>query len=130
MRPDLPAPVPDPVPDLVPGPVPLPVPVRRHTVSVLALDGLSPFELSSVVEVFGLPRPELDIPWYDLRVCSTEPGRPLRVVGGFTLTPEHGMDVFATADTVIVPHMPNVKSEAPVPGEVVDALRSAHAHGA
>jgi AraC family transcriptional activator FtrA len=99
-------------------------------VAVLALDGMSPFELSSVVEVFGLPRPELDVPWYDLRLCSTEPGRPLRFVGGFTVTAEHGLDVFAAADTVIVPQVPDLRREASVPEAVVDALRSAHARGA
>ncbi|MFG2088807.1 MULTISPECIES: hypothetical protein [unclassified Spirillospora] len=59
---------------------------------------MAPFELGSVVEVFGLPRPELDVPWYDLRVCSLERG-PMRAVGGFTLTAEHGLGAFASADT-------------------------------
>jgi AraC family transcriptional activator FtrA len=106
----------------------LETPARRHTVSVVAFDGMSPFELSSVVEVFGLPRPELDIPWYDLRVCSIEPG-PMRFVGGFTLSAEHGLDTFAAADTVVVAQVPNVRA-GEVPGPVLDALRSAHARGA
>jgi AraC family transcriptional activator FtrA len=103
-------------------------PVRRHTVSVIALDGMSPFELSSVVEVFGLPRPELDVPWYDLRVCSLEAGRPLRFVGGFSVIAEHDLDVFAAADTVMVAQVPDVRGDVPEP--VLDALRFAHERGA
>ncbi len=37
-------------------------PGRR--VTAVAFDGAAPFELSIVVEVFGLRRPELDVPWY------------------------------------------------------------------
>jgi AraC family transcriptional activator FtrA len=102
-------------------------PGRRHTVSVLAFDGMAPFELGSVVEVFGLPRPELDIPWYDLRVCSLERG-PMRAVGGFTMAAEHGLDAFASADTVMVVAVPDVRRDPPP--EVVAALREAHARGA
>ncbi|WUI04545.1 helix-turn-helix domain-containing protein [Spirillospora sp. NBC_00431] len=88
---------------------------------------MAPFELGSVVEVFGLPRPELDVPWYDLRVCSLERG-PMRAVGGFTMTAEHGLDVFASADTVLVVAVPDVRADPPP--EVVAALRQAHARGA
>src|SRR5262249_2211733 len=41
-------------------------------VAVLAYDGLCTFELGIAVEVFGLPRPEFDFPWYDFRVVSGE----------------------------------------------------------
>ncbi len=77
---------------------------RPHRVAVLAYDGMAPFEFGVVVEVFGLPRPELDLPrWYSLDVCSETPGRPMRAVGGFTMIAEHGLDVLAQADTVIIP---------------------------
>ena len=102
-------------------------PGRRHTVSVLAFDGMAPFELGAVVEVFGLPRPELEVRWYDLRVCSLE-REPMRAVGGFTMTTQNGLDVFAEADTVIVVAVPDVRGE--VPPELVAALRAAHERGA
>ncbi|MFB4301077.1 helix-turn-helix domain-containing protein [Actinomadura sp. NTSP31] len=102
-------------------------PARRHTVSVLAFDGMAPFELGSVVEVFGLPRPELGVPWYDLRVCSLERG-PMRAVGGFTMAAEHDLETFASADTVMVVAVADVHGD-PSP-EVVAALRKAHARGA
>lgn len=101
-------------------------PRTGRTVSVLAFDGMAPFELGVVVEVFGLARPELDVDWYDLRVCSGE-RRPLRVVGGYTMNVEHGLDVFAGADTVIVPGVADVN--APVSPALVEALRTAHRAG-
>ena len=88
---------------------------------------MAPFELGAVVEVFGLPRPELEIPWYDLRVCSLERG-PMRAVGGFMMTTQNGLDVFAGADTVMVVAVPDVRGE--VPPELVAALREAHDRGA
>jgi AraC family transcriptional activator FtrA len=99
----------------------------RHTVSVLAFDGMAPFELGSVVEVFGQPRTELEVPWYDLRVCSLE-REPMRAVGGLMMTTKNGLDVFAGADTVMVVAVPDVRGE--VPPELVAALREAHERGA
>jgi AraC family transcriptional activator FtrA len=102
---------------------------KTHVVAVLAFDGMAPFELGVVVEVFGLSRPELgDLPWYELRVCAEEPGRDLRAVGGFTLRAEHGLDALAAADTVIVPGV--AKAEAEVSPALVEALLRAHARGA
>jgi AraC family transcriptional activator FtrA len=103
-------------------------PARRPTISVLVFDGMAPFELGVVVEIFGLPRPELPVPWYDLRICAEEPGRPLRAVGGFTMTAEHGLEEFAAADTVMVVAVPDVRAE--IPPAVVEALRTAHRRGA
>ncbi|MEY9965578.1 AraC family transcriptional activator FtrA [Streptacidiphilus sp. MAP12-16] len=104
-------------------------PPAAHTVAVLAFDGMAPFELGVVVEVFGLNRPEVgDIPWYELRVCAEQPGSDLRAVGGFSLRAEHGLDVLATADTVIVPGVADARGE--VSPALVDALRTAHARGA
>src|SRR5579859_7174089 len=98
-----------------------------HTVAVYAFDGMSPFELGYVVEVFGLPRPELGVPWYELKVCA-ESARPLRAVGGFTLATDYGLDDFAAADTVIVTAVPDVRGE--VPAALISALRHAHERGA
>ncbi|GGQ99826.1 transcriptional regulator FtrA [Actinoplanes ianthinogenes] len=94
---------------------------------MLAFDGMSVFELGIVSEVFGLPRPEFDRPWYDLTICAETPG-PVRVVGGATLHTEHGLDTFAAAGTLIVPGVPDVRAD-PSPA-LVAALRTAHARGA
>ncbi|MEU0000595.1 helix-turn-helix domain-containing protein [Streptomyces microflavus] len=103
--------------------------VNAHVVAVLAFDGMAPFELGVVVEVFGLSRPELgDLPWYELRVCAEEPGRDLRAVGGFTVRAEHGLDALTAADTVIVPGVAGPGEE--VSPALTEALLQAHARGA
>ncbi|MFJ2031758.1 zinc ribbon domain-containing protein [Streptosporangium sp. NPDC087985] len=98
-----------------------------RSVSVLAYDGMSAFELGIVTEVFGLPRPELDVSWYELTVCAQGPG-PVRVVGGAFLDTPHGLEVFSAAHTVIVPGVSDVTGD-PSP-EVTAALRLAHQRGA
>ncbi|MBO4204909.1 helix-turn-helix domain-containing protein [Micromonospora echinofusca] len=99
----------------------------RRTVSVLAYPGMSVFETGIVTEVFGLPRPEFDVDWYDLTVCAEVPG-PVDVVGGASLYTRHGLDAFAAAQTVIVPGVPDV-DVGPSP-RLVDALHRAHRRGA
>nr|WP_169735303.1 helix-turn-helix domain-containing protein [Actinokineospora inagensis] len=93
--------------------------------SVLAYDGMSPFELGIVTEVFGLPRPELEVDWYRLTICADG---PVRVVGGATLVADTALDGLAAADTVIVPGVSDVHGT--VPPNVVEGLRAAHAAGA
>jgi AraC family transcriptional regulator, transcriptional activator FtrA len=97
-----------------------------HRVAALAYDGMAPFELGVVVEVFGLARPELGPGWYALDVCA-EGDAPLDLVGGFALQARHGLDRLARADTVIVPGQ---RVDAPVSPELVAVLRAAHARGA
>jgi AraC family transcriptional activator FtrA len=100
---------------------------RAPSVAVFAFPGMSTFELGCVIEVFGLPRPELDLVWYDLKVCA-ETSAPMRVVGGFSITAEYGLEDFAAADTLVVTAVPDVRGAIP-PG-LVAALRRGHARGA
>src|SRR5215467_1388475 len=99
---------------------------RGPTVSVLAYQGMSVFETGIVTEVFGLPRPEFDVPWYELVVCSETP--EVRLVGGATLRSEHGLEAFAAAETLIVPGVADVRAD-PSP-QLVAALRTAAGRGA
>ncbi|WP_243437731.1 helix-turn-helix domain-containing protein [Streptomyces sp. FH025] len=103
-----------------------------HDVAVYAFEGMAPFELGVVVEVFGLARPELTgllaTPWYGLKVCADRPGTELDAVGGFALTARHGLDDLAAADTVVVPGVRNPFGGVS-PG-LVEALRTAHERGA
>ncbi|MGW5082130.1 transcriptional regulator FtrA [Micromonospora echinospora] len=101
--------------------------MNRATVSVLAYEGMSVFETGIVTEVFGLPRPEFDVGWYELTVCAETPGA-VRLVGGATLHTDHGLDAFAAADTLIVPGVADVHAD-PSP-RLTGALRAAHRRGA
>ena len=97
-----------------------------HRVVALAPPGVAPFELGIVVEVFGLARPELDVPWwYELSVAAERPGRLPATAGGFAFFVEHGLEALEAADTVVVPGWHGDPSAA-----VVAALRAAHERGA
>src|SRR5260221_5885987 len=103
---------------------PRPPPPR---VVVVAYDRLALFEMAIAVEVFGLPRPELAIPWYEFAVCSLDRG-PLRGTGGVQVSARRGIHSIATADTIIIPGWRD-PAETP-PGPLLHALRRAHARGA
>jgi AraC family transcriptional activator FtrA len=96
-------------------------------VTVLAFPGMSSFELGIVTEVFGLPRPEFEVDWYDLTICAEEPGR-VPVIGRAELETRYGLAAFAAGDTVIVPGVGDVHGD-PSPA-LVAALRKAHQRGA
>jgi len=67
-----------------------------HRVAILALDGVFPFELGIPLRVLGAADGH-----YDVRVCSVD-GAPVPTNAGFAITPEHGPEILATADTVII----------------------------
>ena len=91
----------------------------HSTVVALAYDGLCTFEFGCTYEIFGLPRPELDRPWYRFEVCAAEPG-PLRAAGGLAVRAPGGLDAIERADTVIVPGWKS--PEAPAPPALLAAL--------
>jgi AraC family transcriptional activator FtrA len=90
-------------------------------------DGLCAFEFACAAEVFGLPRPELGPDWYRFQTCALE-RRPVRGQYGIRITADGNLDRLAAAGTVIVPGWAGI--DAPVPTQVIDALRRAHASGA
>jgi len=96
-------------------------------VAVLAYDGLCTFEFGIAYEVFGLPRPEMGEGWYRYSVCGIEPG-PLRAAGGLTVAADHGLEVLQKADLIVVPGWRSI--DAPVPDDLIAALRAAHRRGA
>ena len=99
---------------------------RAHRVVVLAYDRLSTFELGLAVEVFGLRRPELGIPWYDFAVAAFEAG-PLRATGGLRIEVDGGLDLLRKAETIIAPGWRDPE-ETP-PAAILEALRKAHKRG-
>jgi AraC family transcriptional regulator, transcriptional activator FtrA len=98
-----------------------------HRVAVLAYDGLCTFEFAIVVEMFGLPRPELPVTWYDFRVCSLDRG-PLRATGGITIQPRAGLSALKQADTIVIPGWRDL-DERPSDA-LLKSVRAAHARGA
>lgn len=97
-----------------------------HRVAALAYEGLCTFEFGIVVELFGLPRPELDR-WYAFEVCGLEK-RPFRAIGGISVLPRRGLRGLLDADTIIVPGWSN--PDEPPPDKLVRTLVRAHQRGA
>ncbi|MFE6690478.1 GlxA family transcriptional regulator [Streptomyces sp. NPDC057743] len=95
-----------------------------HTVAILALDHVVPFDMAAPLEIFGRTRlPDGRRP-YRTRICAPTP--QVRT-DGFTLNVAWGLDALAEADTVIVPGC-SEQAGAPHP-EALRALREAAAAG-
>jgi transcriptional regulator GlxA family with amidase domain len=95
-----------------------------HTVAVLALENVIPFDLSTPLEVFGRTRLPGGRSGYRVQVCAAAS----RVDAGlFTVEARRGLDALAGADTVIVPG--TATPFDPVPEVVLEALRAAGAAG-
>jgi AraC family transcriptional activator FtrA len=105
----------------------MPSKAHRHRVVALVYDQLCTFEFGIVVELFGLPRPELGTKWYDFRACSVDAG-PVSAIGGITVQASSGMTALRGADTIVIPGWR--KLEDPPPDKLVKALVSAHRRGA
>ncbi|WP_414507343.1 GlxA family transcriptional regulator [Streptomyces sp. NEAU-L66] len=95
-----------------------------HTVAVLALDKVIPFDLSTPIEVFTRTRLPDGRPGYQVRVCAE---RPEVDAGAFALRAPWGLDGLTDADTVIVPG--TADPTGPLPPAVHDALNAAAANG-
>ncbi len=102
-------------------------PRNKRKVSAVAYDGLCTFEFGIVVEIFGLPRPELDVDWYKFEICSLDRG-PLRATGGIHFQASHGLRSLRDAGTIVIPGWRRIDERPPEP--LLEALCSAHARGA
>ncbi|MCV3764953.1 transcriptional regulator FtrA [Rhizobium sp. TRM95796] len=96
-------------------------------VVALLYDGLCTFEFGIVAEIFGLSRPEMGEGWYRYASCAIEPG-PLRAHGGFVIQTEDNSHLIDEADLIIAPGWKG--AGVPVPQDLVERLRAAHARGA
>jgi transcriptional regulator GlxA family with amidase domain len=95
-----------------------------HTVAVLALPNVVPFDLATPLEVFARTRlPDGRAP-YRVRVCAAE---PMVEAGAFTLRAPHGLEALADADTIVLPGCSDIRPA--IPGPVLDALRDAFGRG-
>ncbi|MFC6078794.1 GlxA family transcriptional regulator [Microbispora bryophytorum] len=95
-----------------------------HTVAILALDHVVPFDLATPIEVFGRTRlPDGRRP-YRVRVCGPAPEVETEA---FALRVPYGVDALAEADTVVVPGCS--ERAGPPPAEALEALRDAASRG-
>src|SRR5579871_5905737 len=99
----------------------------QRRVATLLYDGLSLFEFGIVAEIFGLPRPELEVDWYKFETFSHQRG-PLRTTGGVHLEARCGLRALQQAGTIVISGWKRT-SERP-PESLLKALRTAHARGA
>jgi transcriptional regulator GlxA family with amidase domain len=97
-------------------------------VAVVLLNGVHPFELGVVCEVFGLDRSDQGLPVYDFAVASAE-GPTLRTHAGFSVHTEHGLERLESADLIAVP-AGNTYETREYPPELLDALRRGVERGA
>ncbi|SDL35924.1 GlxA family transcriptional regulator [Streptomyces indicus] len=95
-----------------------------HTIAVLALDQVIPFDLSTPIEVFSRTRLPDGRPGYQVRICAATEETD---AGAFVLRAPWGLDALREADTVVVPG--TAAPQTPLPPEVRDALRAAAADG-
>jgi transcriptional regulator GlxA family with amidase domain len=89
---------------------------RAERVVVLALEGVYPFELGIPSRILGAADGR-----YEVLTCSAD-GRPVRTNADFTITVEHGPEILAGADTVVVASMDPTHISAELPAEVAAAL--------
>jgi len=98
-----------------------------HKVVAVAYDQLCTFEFGCTVELFGLPRPELPVSWYEFAVCAAERG-PLRAAGGVVVRVPHSLRLLESADTIVIPGWRAV--DEPPPQMLLTRLRRAFERGA
>src|SRR4051812_43221090 len=97
---------------------------RPHEVVVIAVDDVVAFDLSLASRVLGSATNDAGELLYDVRTGSVD-GRPVRTTAGFAALPDHGLEVLATAGTVVVPgpHRGSPLTGGTLPAALREALR-------
>ncbi|MER5505388.1 helix-turn-helix domain-containing protein [Streptomyces sp. NPDC002766] len=95
-----------------------------HSIAILALEQVVPFDLAAPMQVFDWARlPDGRRP-YRVRLCAESP----EVLGdGLVLRVDRGLEALADADTIVVPG--RAPGAGPTPEPVLEALRRAAAAG-
>ncbi|MDG9716614.1 GlxA family transcriptional regulator [Streptomyces sp. DH24] len=98
-------------------------------VAAVLLDGVHPFELGVVCEVFGIDRSDEGLPVYDFAVVSAEGPALGTHVGGLTVSTPYGLDRLDEADLITVPAGSDY-ARREYPPALIDALVRAVERGA
>jgi len=72
-----------------------------HRITVLALDGVIPFDLGIPARVFGAARDAAGMPMYELTTCSLT-GGAVRTSGDYAIVVDHDAGALSSADTVVI----------------------------
>ncbi|MER6629947.1 helix-turn-helix domain-containing protein [Streptomyces sp. NPDC000987] len=99
-----------------------------QNVAAVVLNGVNPFELGVVCEVFGIDRSDDGLPVYDFAVASAE-GPELSARSGFALHVDHGLERLESADLIAVPACAGYETRE-FPPDLLDALRRGVDRGA
>lgn len=75
----------------------------RHRVAVLIIDGFIPFELGIPHRIFGKARDAAGHLLYEVVTCTVDGARTVASDSDVKVLVEHGPEVLATADTVVIP---------------------------
>ncbi|MFI1172403.1 GlxA family transcriptional regulator [Streptomyces melanogenes] len=95
-----------------------------HSVGVLALDGVVPFELGIPARIFHAARDHEGDPLYSVTTCSLD-GGPVRAEADYDLAVSHDASLLAAVDTVVIPpshRLGAIREEGRLPGPLRDAL--------
>lgn len=87
-----------------------------HTIAVLALDGVYPFELGIPNRVFGIRGSG-----YEVATCSVD-GKRVRTDADFFVAVDHGPELLAEADTVIIPPYDLSLFDSELPSDLAAAV--------
>lgn len=96
-------------------------------VALITYERLCTFEFGIAIEVFGLPRPEFDFPWYEFVVVASE-NRRVQATGGISIDADYDLCALARAKTIVIPGWRDV-FERP-PEKLLNAIRVAYRKGA
>lgn len=102
------------------------------SVALIVLDGVAPFELSVIAEVFGIDRSErgTGVPAFDFRICTVTPG-VVEAKTGFSINVHAGLEAAADADLVVMAPVGDASlAQMSAPPEVHQVLREARDRGA
>ncbi|TWD83956.1 AraC family transcriptional regulator with amidase-like domain [Kribbella amoyensis] len=94
-----------------------------HRIAVLALEPVVGFDLTIAPTVFSCATLADGTPLYEVRMCGIR-AEPVRASLGYTIVPDHGAEILAEADTVIVPgtYIPQPRHEGTLPADVAEAF--------
>jgi len=100
-----------------------------HRIAILALGTVVGYDMSIPPQIFAEATDNDGRRLYDIRVCGLDLS-PVRVATGYTMTPDHGAEILAESDTVIIPgtRVAGPRRHGTMPPEIAKALATIPAH--